>query len=34
MVYKEHGMWEVLDVLKRVHRGEKRRAITRATGRS
>lgn len=34
MAYKEHGMWEVLDVLKRVHRGEKRRAITRATGRS
>lgn len=34
MVYKEHGMWEVLDVLMRVHRGEKRRAITRATGRS
>ena len=34
MAYKEHGMWEVLDVLKRVHRGEKRRSISRSTGRS
>lgn len=34
MAYKEHGMWEVLDVLKRVHRGEGRRQIARATGRS
>jgi transposase len=34
MVYKEHGMWEVLDILRRIHRGESRRAIVRATGRS
>lgn len=34
MAYKEHGMWEVLDVLRRVHRGEGRRAIARTTGRS
>lgn len=34
MAYLEHGMWEVLDVLERVHRGESRRAIGRVTGRS
>jgi transposase len=34
MVYREHGMWEVLEVLRRVHRGEGRRATARATGRS
>ena len=34
MAYKEHGMWEVLDVLRRAHRGEGRRAIARTTGRS
>ena len=34
MAYKEHGMWEVLDVLRRVHRGEKIRAVSRSTGRS
>jgi len=34
MAYKEHGMWEVLDVLKRVHQGESRRQIKRVTGRS
>lgn len=34
MAYKEHGMWEVLDVLRRAHRGEGRRAIERTTGRS
>ena len=34
MVYKEHGMWEVLDVLRRAHRGEGRRAMARTTGRS
>jgi transposase len=33
MAYVEHGMWEVLNVLRRVHRGEKRRAIARVTGR-
>ena len=32
MAYEEHGMWEVLDVLRRVHRGEGRRRIARATG--
>jgi len=34
MVYREHGMWEVLEVLRRIHRGEGRRATARATGRS
>lgn len=34
MAYREHGMWEVLDVLRRIHRGEGRRATARATGRS
>jgi transposase len=34
MVYREHGMWEVLEVLRRAHRGEGRRAIARTTGRS
>jgi len=34
MAYQEHGMWEVLDVLKRIHRGESRRHVARATGRS
>ncbi len=34
MVYREHGMWEVLEVLRRIHRGEGYRAIVRATGRS
>jgi len=34
MAYQEHGMWEVLDVLKRIHRGEGRRQVARATGRS
>lgn len=34
MAYREHGMWEVLDVLKRIHRGESRRQVARATGRS
>jgi transposase len=33
MAYREHGMWEVLEVLRRVHRGEAFRAIARATGR-
>lgn len=33
MAYLEHGMWEVLEVLRRVSRGEKRRAIARVTGR-
>ena len=34
MVYREHGMWEVLEVLRRAHRGEGRRAIARTTGRT
>ena len=34
MAYQEHGMWEVLEVLRRVHRGEGRRSISRVTGRS
>lgn len=34
MAYREHGMWEVLDVLKRLHRGEARRQVARVTGRS
>lgn len=34
MAYRELGMWEVLDVLRRVQRGETRRGIERATGRS
>ena len=34
MAYREHGMWEVLEVLRRAYRGERQRAISRATGRS
>lgn len=34
MAYKEHGMWEVLEVLRRAHGGERKRAISRSTGRS
>ncbi len=34
MAYEEHGMWEVLDVLKRIRAGESRRSISRNTGRS
>lgn len=34
MAYQEHGMWEILDVLQRVHRGEGLRAVARQTGRS
>ena len=34
MAYREHGMWEVLEVLRRAHRGEKLKAIARSTGRS
>ncbi len=33
MAYREHGMWEVLDVLKRHHRGESQRRIAVVTGR-
>jgi len=34
MAYREHGMWEVLEVLRRIHRGESHRTVERATGRS
>ena len=34
MAYREIGMWEILEVLRRVHRGERQRAIARATGHS
>jgi transposase len=34
MAYQEHGMWEVLDVLRRHARGEKNSAIEAATGRT
>ncbi|MFC2173923.1 IS21 family transposase [Acidobacteriota bacterium] len=34
MAYLEHGMWEVIDVLRRLHRGEGHRSISRITGRS
>jgi transposase len=34
MGYRELGMWEVLDVLRRVHRGEAKSAIERVTGRT
>ncbi len=32
--YREHGMWEVLEVLKRLHNGEQIRSVSRVTGRS
>jgi hypothetical protein len=32
MAYREIAMWEVLEVLRRVHRGEGQRAIQRVTG--
>jgi transposase len=34
MAYREIGMWEILEVLRRVARGERQRAIQRATGHS
>jgi transposase len=34
MAYVEHGMWEILEVLKRHHGGESQRRIASATGRS
>lgn len=34
MAFREYGMWEVLDVLRRFHRGEHRRHVARVTGRS
>lgn len=34
MAYEEYGMWEILDVLRRIHGGEGKRAVARNTGRS
>ena len=34
MVYREIAIWEVLEVLRRVGRGERQRAIARASGHS
>jgi len=34
MAYLEHGMWEVLAVLRRIHAGESVRAVARGTGRA
>ena len=34
MAYREIAMWEVLDVLHRLARGERQRPIARATGHS
>jgi hypothetical protein len=34
MAYREIGMWEILEVLRRVHRGKRQRAIARVTGHS
>ena len=34
MAYREIGMWEILEVLRRVAHGERRRAIERVTGHS
>lgn len=34
MAYREYGMWEILDVLRRHGRGESLKQITRVTGRS
>lgn len=34
MAYREIGMWEILEVLRRVGRGERQRAIHRVTGHS
>jgi len=34
MAYREIGMWEILEVLRRVARGERQRAIQRVTGHS
>ena len=34
MAYREHGMWEILEVLRRVHGGEALRSVARGTGRT
>ena len=33
MAYREHAMWEVLEVLKRLHKGERVRSVSKNTGR-
>jgi len=32
VAYREHGMWEILEVLRGLHRGEPQRRVARATG--
>jgi transposase len=34
MAYREHGMWEILEVLRRVHAGQSYRSVGRGTGRT
>lgn len=34
MAYREYGMWEIVEVLRRIHRGESQKAIEAATGRT
>ncbi len=34
MAYQEHGMWEVLEVLRKIHQGYSRSKIEKMTGRS
>src|SRR3990167_6249402 len=34
MAYREHGMWEILEVLRRVHGSEPFRSVARGTGHS
>lgn len=34
MAYREHGMWEVYEILRRIHGGEAYRSVARGTGRS
>lgn len=34
MAYREYGMWEILDVLRRIQRGQTKKAIEAATGRT
>ena len=34
MAYREHGMWEIFEVLRRVHAGEAHRSVARGTGRT
>lgn len=34
MAYREYGMWEILEVLRRIHRGQTKKSIEAATGRT